>query len=62
MLRTPVIGEVATGIGIGCLVVLYNWAPHWTKRFYWLPKTMLGTILFLLVLWSAILVYGILVG
>ena len=46
---TQVIKDVAILLGVICIVVAYNLAPYFTPKFYWLPKTLTGQVIWLLV-------------
>jgi uncharacterized membrane protein len=46
-------------LGVACLIVVYNLAPHWTSRINWLPKTQTGQIAWTIVLLGTVVVYVI---
>ena len=54
---TQLIKDVSIILTVVGIVVVYNWAPHWTSKCVWTPKSLWGQTLFLLGLLGLILVY-----
>jgi hypothetical protein len=46
---THVIKDAAILLGVICIAVAYNLAPYLTPKFYWVPKTLTGQVVWLLV-------------
>ena len=45
--RLHLVKDVAIVLGAVLVIVVYNWAPYWTRKLHWIPKTRLGQTLWL---------------
>jgi len=61
LFRMHWIKNVVILVAAAGLVIAYNLSPYLTRRFHWVPKTLRGQILLLLLLLGAIFTYEILV-